>query len=360
VHNDICLPAQVVIGEAILALKSGKYDPDKVAVGQAKVMCDCRLSNYMPLTRKALDDAGFPQVPVITTDMQDLKNAHPGMKFTPLTYANVVWGIIEADTLEFLRRKIRPYELQKGETDRIVENAFLEIAEGLSKSGIAGSIKPFKKAIKDLRAVSYDRSNLKEPVYVQGEYLLTFHPGSNQEVEKYLENNGMEVIFPRMHSIYRHLFLQHTIAKIKEFKVKFPLYDKLFAYSGYKFMDIAVKFADRIAGTHPLYEKDITLEEAAKYSDHIMHHSILSGESFLIGAHLLHHAEKGIRSFVILQPFGCLPNHVCGRGIIKKIKEQYPDIMILPLDYEPDVSFANIENRLQMLIMITRSLKEAA
>jgi predicted nucleotide-binding protein (sugar kinase/HSP70/actin superfamily) len=292
--------------------------------------------------------------------MLDLKNAHPGMKFTPLTYANVVWGIIEADTLEFLRRKIRPYELQKVETDRVVENAFIEIADGLSKGGIAGSLKPFKKAIKDLCAVRYDRSNLKEPVYVQGEYLLTFHPGSNQEVEKYLENNGMEVIFPRMHGIYRHLFLQHTIAKIKEFKVKFPLYDKLFAQLGYKFMDIAVRYADRIAGKHPLYEPDISLEEASKYSDPIMHHSILSGESFLITAHILHNAEKGIRSFVILQPFGCLPNHVCGRGVIERIKEQHPDIMILPLDYEPDVSFANIENRLQMLIMNTHSLRKVS
>jgi len=360
VHNDICLPAQVVIGEAILALKSGKYDPDNVVVGQAKVMCDCRLANYMPLTRKALDDAGFPQVPVITTDMNDLKNAHPGIKLTPLIYANVIWGIIAADTLEFLRRKIRPYELQKGETDRVVENAFVEIARGLAKGGIAGSIKPFKKAIKDLCAVRYDRSNLKEQVYVQGEYLLTFHPGSNQEVERYLENNGMEVIFPRMHGIYRHLFLQHIIAKIKEFKVKIPLYDNLFARMGSKFMDFAVSYADKIAKKHPLYEPDLPLEEAAKYSDHIMHHSVLSGESFLITAHILHNAEKGIRSFVILQPFGCLPNHICGRGVIKKLKEMHPEIMILPLDYEPDVSFANIENRLQMLIINAHSLKKAS
>jgi predicted CoA-substrate-specific enzyme activase len=360
VHNDICLPAQVVIGEAILALKSGKYDPDKTVVGCAKVICDCRLSNYMPLTRKALDEAGFPQVPVITTDMLDLKKAHPGLNFTPLTYANVMWGIIEADALEFLRRRIRPYELDSGETDRVVENAFIEIADGLSKGGIPGTFKPFKKAIKDLRAVRYDRSKLKEQVYIQGEYLLTFHPGSNQEVEKYLENNGMEVILPRMYSVYRHLFLQHTIAEIKEFKVKHSLYDTLFAKAGNVFMDIAVKYADRVAKAHPLYEPDITLQEAAKLSDHIIHHSILSGESFLIAADILHHAEKGIRSFVILQPFGCLPNHICGRGVIRKIKENHPDIMILPLDYEPDVSFANIENRLQMLIMNTRSLKKVS
>jgi predicted nucleotide-binding protein (sugar kinase/HSP70/actin superfamily) len=125
-------------------------------------------------------------------------------------------------------------------------------------------------------------------------------------------------------------------------------------------MDFAVKHTDRIAKMHPLYESDVTLEEVAKLSDHIMHHSILSGESFLIAADILHYAAKGIRSFVILQPFGCLPNHICGRGIIKRIKEQHPDIQILPLDYDPDVSFANIENRLQMLIMNARSLKKVS
>jgi len=354
VHNDMCLPAQVVIGEIILALKSGKYDPDNTAAGMAKVICDCRLSNYMPLTRKALDEAGFPQVPVATTDMFDYKNAHPGMKFTPLTYGNFIWGIIQTDALEYLRRKIRPYELQKGETDKITENAFLEIAEGLSKSGIAGTIKPFKKAIKDMSNIRYDRANLKPPCLILGEYLLTFHPGSNQEVEKYLEKNGMEVMFPRMYGIYRHLFLQHTIAEMKEFKVKHSLYDTLYAKFGSAFMDFAVKQIDKIAKAHPLYHPDVTLDEISKLSDHIMHHSILSGESFLISADILHYAQKGVKSFVILQPFGCLPNHICGRGVIKKLKDHFPGIQILPLDYDPDVSFANIENRLQMLIMNAR------
>ncbi|MDR1836180.1 MAG: activase, partial [Treponema sp.] len=178
--------------------------------------------------------------------------------------------------------------------------------------------------------------------------------------EKYLESNGMEVILPRMYGIYRHLFLQHTIAEMKEFKVKHSLYDTVFAKGGNIFMDIAVKYTDSVAKAHPLYEPDISLKEAAKLSDHIIHHSILSGESFLITADILHYAAKGIRSFVILQPFGCLPNHICGRGVIRKIKENHPDIMILPLDYEPDVSFANIENRLQMLIMNTRSLKKVS
>jgi predicted nucleotide-binding protein (sugar kinase/HSP70/actin superfamily) len=164
-------------------------------------------------------------------------------------------------------------------------------------------------------------------------------------------------MFPRMYGIYRHLFLNHTVAEIDEFKVKHSLYDNLYARVGNKFMDFAVKHTDKIAKEHPLYEPDVTLEEVAELSDHIMHHSILSGESFLIAGDILHYAAKGVRSFVILQPFGCLPNHICGRGIIKKLKDHYPGIQVLPLDYDPDVSFANIENRLQMLIMNAQNLQ---
>jgi predicted CoA-substrate-specific enzyme activase len=360
VHNDTCFPAQIIIGEAIAALKSGKYDLDTVAIATGKIMCDCRLTNYMALTRKALDEAGYPQVPIISTDLYDIKNIHPGIKFSLLTLVNGMWGLIETDTLEFLRRKIRPYELEKGETDRIVENAFIEIAEGFASSGIPGSLKAYKKAITALCGISYDRSHPKESVFIQGEYLLTFHPGSNLDIERYLEKNDLEVILPRMHDIYRHLFVGHTVSEMKDFRVRHPLFDTLFAVLGDRYTDIAVNIIDQIAKKHPLFELSAHLHEVAKLSDPIIHHSIMSGESFLITADILYYAAKGVRSFIILQPFGCLPNHICGRGVVKKIKERYPDIQVLPLDYDPDVSFANIENRLQMLIMNARNFKSGS
>ncbi|MDR2495393.1 MAG: acyl-CoA dehydratase activase [Spirochaetaceae bacterium] len=358
VHNDICFPAQIVIGEAIAALKSGRYDPSGVAVGTGKMMCDCRLTNYLVLARKALDEAGFPQVPLVATDLYDLKNVYPGLRFTPLTYANLMWGFIETDALEFLRRKIRPYEIEKGETDRVFDFALSEIAAGFAAGGIPGSLTPYRNAVARMAKIPYDRSNLRERVFVQGEYLLTFHPGSNLEIERYLEKNGLEVALPRMHDIFHHLFIRHTVSEMNEFKVRHPLFENLYARIGSAFTDTAIDILDRIARTHPLYEPAVHLEEASKRSDPIIHHSIASGESFLITADMLHYAEKGVRSFIILQPFGCLPNHFCGRGVIKKIKERYPDIQVLPLDYDPDVSFANIENRLQMLIMNARTLRK--
>jgi predicted nucleotide-binding protein (sugar kinase/HSP70/actin superfamily) len=355
VHNDICFPAQMNIGEILAALQSGKYDVNRVAVGSGKIMCDCRLTNYMVLTRKALDAAGFPQVPIVSTDLYDIKNLHPGFRFNLLILMRTMFGVVMVDVLEELRRKIRPYEKEKGETDLVVEKAFVNIAAAMEKHGIGGGYRAYLGALKEVCGIQYDRSNPRKMVYIQGEYLLTFHPGSNYGVERYLEENGMEVALPRMHDIYRQLYVYHIVSEVKDFKVKHSLYDTLYGFLGDKFIDWAITVVETPARFHPLFEPCMRLPQLGRLADKVMHHSVMSGESFMIAADILHHAEKGVKSFVILQPFGCLPNHICGRGVVKRIKELHPDIQILPLDYDPDVSFANTENRLQMLLMNARA-----
>ncbi|MDR3356867.1 MAG: acyl-CoA dehydratase activase [Spirochaetaceae bacterium] len=358
VHNDSCFPAQMIIGEAIAALKNGRYDPDKVVVGTGKTTCDCRLVNYMALTRSALDDAGFPQVPIISTDFADAKNMHPCYRFNQLIYAKIIWCVIMLEILDNLRRKIRPYETNAGETDRVVETGEYAIITALEKRGMLGALSAYKKAVAALCAVPYDRTVRKNLVFITGEYLLVFHSGTNYNIERYLEKNNMEVELPRMYDIYRNLMLFHTISEIKDFKVRHPLGEMLYAFGGDAYIDAALDLMEKIAARHPLYERAPRLAEMAELSDNIIHHSIQSGEGFLIAADILHHAAEGVRSFVILQPFGCLPNHVCGRGLIKPVKEVYPGIQVLPLDYDPDTSYANIENRLQMLIMNARTFEE--
>ena len=115
---------------------------------------------------------------------------------------------------------------------------------------------------------------------------------------------------------------------------------------------------DRIASAHPLYEPACRMPELVEESDPIIHHTFDAGEGVLIPAEIIHHANHGCEAFLILQPFGCLPNHVVGRGIVKRLRELYPQVQILSLDYDPDVSFANIENRLQMLVMNVRDAQD--
>jgi predicted nucleotide-binding protein (sugar kinase/HSP70/actin superfamily) len=258
------------------------------------------------------------------------------------------------DLLDNLRRKIRPYELVAGETDRVADAASDSVISAFEHGGMIAGYLFYKKAVNALCAVPYDRSVRKNLVFITGEYLQVFHPGANYHIERYLEKNNMEVELPRMYDIYRNLMLFHTVSEIRDFKVRHPAGDMLYAFGGEAYVDFALDTMEKVALRHPLYERAPRIKEMTGLSDPIIHHSIQSGEGFLIAADILHHAEEGVRSFIILQPFGCLPNHVCGRGLIKPVKEQYPGIQVLPLDYDPDTSYANIENRLQMLILNAR------
>ena len=357
VHNDICFPAQIVIGEILAALNSGKYDVENTAVGMAKYIGDCRLTHYSALLRKALDDAGYKNVPILTNDDEDYHDIHPGFRMNMLSGARIAYGLPMIDALEELLRKIRPYELEPGSADRAFEHAMDEVINGMQQSGIRGAKSGFKKAIRIMKEIPYDRSRPRPQVLIVGEYLLNFHPGANHDIEKYLEKNGFEIIEARMTDVIQKTYFYQD-SQIREYHLNRPFGKKVWFRTADQFFKMAHDLTDRIASEHPLYEKPARIEDLAKESDPIIPHTFDAGEGILIPGEILHHAEKGCRTFVILQPFGCLPNHVVGRGISKKLKEKYPDAQILPLDYDPDVSFANIENRLQMLVMNIKENRE--
>ena len=358
VHNDICFPAQIVIGEALAALKSGKYEGKEIAVAMAKYVGDCRLTHYGALLRKALDDAGYKDVPIITNDDVDYHQLHPGFKLNLASALGIAYAMPMIDILEELLRKIRPYELEKGSAQRAFDSAMDALVEGLENAGAAGAKKGFQKAIAIMNQVPYDRTHLKPQILIVGEYLLNFHPGANHDIEAFLEKNGFEIIEARMSDVIQKTYFCRD-TQIKEYHLKKPLTEKAWYRLADIFFELAHNAADKIAAAHPLYDTPACrLPELVKASDPIIHHTFDAGEGVLIPGEILHHAARGCRAFVILQPFGCLPNHVVGRGIAKKLKELYPDAQILPLDYDPDVSFANIENRLQMLIMNMKNRDE--
>ena len=350
VHNDICFPAQIVIGEALAALKSGKYDDKDVAIVMGKYVGDCRLTHYGALLRKALDDAGYDHIPILTNDDADSHNMHPGFKLNLASSVKIAFALPMIDVLEELLRKIRPYETVKGSADEAFDKALDLVIDGLEKSGVLGARKGFKKAISIMKNISYDRTNLKPQILIVGEYLLNFHPGANHDIEKYLEENGFEIIEARMTDVIRKTYFYQD-SQIREYHLNKPMDQKIWFRTADMFFDLAHSLTDSIAKGHPLYKPAIRMDDLVKDSDPIIHHTFDAGEGVLIPGEIIHHAKHGCKYFLILQPFGCLPNHVVGRGISKKLKEMYPNAQILPLDYDPDVSFANIENRLQMLVM---------
>lgn len=346
VHNDICFPCQMVIGELIGELKKGGYQQDEVAVGMVKFQCDCRMSHYAGLLRKGLDSAGFERVPVLTTDVNDTKKMHPGVFLLgPTAVLEAVWTFMMLDILTELARKIRPYETEKGETDRVYQDCVHEIAEAV-KGGIGSARAAFEKCISKMSDIKWNRSAEKRRVFVTGELLVTYHAGSNFHIEEYLEKNGMEAVFPRVTDQLRKDFLA-SMSEIKDFHANIFPYPFAVDY----LFDHVQKKLEKTAVRHPLYQKSLRPRDIYKGVEDIIPETLSCGEGWLMAAEIDHYAREGVKSFVILQPFGCLPNHICGRGVIKKLKERYPDIQILPLDLDPDTSFANVENRLQMLLM---------
>lgn len=350
VHNDICFPAQVVIGEALEALETEEYKGMEKAIGMGKYVGCCRLTHYAALLRKALDEAGYKDVPILTNDDVDDKNLHPGFHLNLITAMKIAYALPMVDALEGLLRKIRPYELIPGSADQAFEKAMDEVIKAIGKKNPLQFKKYFQKAIGYMKEVKYDRSNLKEQVLIVGEYLLNFHPGANHEIERYLEKNGFEIIEAKMSDVIQKTYF-YQVAQAREYKVKKGLGQRMFLETANAMFDLAHNFTNSVAKEHPLYQPAAKLKDFVQASDPVIHHTYDSGEGFLIPAEIIENAKEGCRAFVILQPFGCLPNHIVGRGISKKIKQMFPDIHLLPLDYDPDVSFANIENRLQMLIM---------
>ncbi len=304
------------------------------------------MANYTPILRKALDSAGFEDVPILTTDPGDTKGIHPGVSMLGArSVLLAAWAFSMLDILEELCRKIRPYETAAGETNRVFQACVEWIAEA-SKQGLGKMIGAFRRSIGALRDLSWDRSCRKPRVLVTGELLVNFHPGTNFHVEEYLEKNGMEIILPRITYQFRKDF-QAAISEIRDFGAHLAPYP--FA------LDTAVegiqRFLERIAKAHPLYRRAARPQDLYDGVEHIIPKTLTCGEGWLMAGEIAHYAAQGVRSFIILQPFGCLPNHVCGRGVTKRLKEEFPGVQILPLDLDPDTSYANVENRLQMLIM---------
>ena len=354
VHNDICFPAQVVIGEALQALEDPQYEGMKKAVMMGKYIGCCRLTHYGALLRKALDDAGHADVPIITNDDVDYHNLHPGFKLNLQASIKIAFALPMIDALEDLLRKMRPYETVVGIADKTFEKALDVLMDAIEHGGVGKMKKGFEKAIRLMKKVPYDRSDPRPTVLIVGEYLLNFHPGANHDIEAYLEKNGFEIIEAKMADVIQKTYFVRR-EQAKDYGVKKSIVERGYLDLVEQIFNTSHDFVASVAKQHPLFEPAAKLTDVAKASDPIIPRAYDSGEGILIPAEIIERAREGCRAFVILQPFGCIPNHVVGRGISRRLKEMFPDIQLLPLDYDPDVSFVNVENRLQMLIMNMRA-----
>ena len=193
------------------------------AIATGKYIGDCRLTHYSALLRKALDDAGFSDVPILTNDDTDFHNLHPGFRLSFPSALRIAYALPMIDILEELLRKIRPYELTKGSADAAFDQALDAVIDGLAAHGVTGAKHGFLKAIEIMKQVPYDRSHPRPTVLIIGEYLLNFHPGANHDIEAFLEQNGFEIIEARMSDVIQKSYFYRDM-QVLEYHVTYSLH----------------------------------------------------------------------------------------------------------------------------------------
>ncbi len=352
VHNDTCYPAILVIGQFIDAIQSGKYDPEKVALILFQTGGGCRASNYIHLLRKALEKAGYGYVPVISLSMTGLEK-HPGFQLTLPLVRRMMYGVLYGDLLMTLVNQTKPYEVEKGSAqalaDKWTEQLAWEMTEG-GKANYRQVKRNYRRILDDFAALPVERSD-KVLVGIVGEIYVKYSPLGNNNLEQFLVDEGAEVVIPGLldfclYCVYNNL-LDHKFYGMQK-KVQWA-YRIAYQYLLGKERDMidAINAHGRFAPP-TLFTHTISLVQGT------ISMGVKMGEGWLLTAEMLELADKGVKNIVCTQPFGCLPNHICGKGMMRPIKARNPDVNIVAIDYDAGATRVNQENRLKLMLANAR------
>lgn len=346
VHNDTCYPALLVIGQFINALKSGKYDVNKTALIITQTGGGCRASNYIHLLRKALRKAGFANVPVISLNLSGLER-NSGFKLTlPFLY-ELIMCLTYGDLIMLLRNQVLPYEAEKGVCDDLSAKHVKMLTDKKNDAFSGKNLRKYMEIIaKDFKAVP--KLDLKRAkVGVVGEIYVKFSSLANNHLEEYLISQDCEVMVPGIMSFI--LFkIDNRIDDVKLYdgsKVKKVVASMLFRYVE-RLEEMIHSVVKECGGfVVPAKYRDIK-----KLVDGVIGYGSKMGEGWLLTAEMVELVDSGYENIVCAQPFGCLPNHIVGRGMIGKIKSIRPNANIVPIDYDPGATRVNQENRIKLML----------
>lgn len=352
VHNDTCYPALVVIGQMIEALKSGEYDVNTTAVTITQTGGGCRASNYLKLLRKALKKAGFGNVPVLSINMSGLEK-NSSIQLTIPLIKKLLEATIYGDLIMHISNQVRPYELEQGQTD----NKIKELIEYLS-SDITKKNKVSKKKIKqNCELIVKEFSNIKiehkklVKVGVVGEIFVKYSNVGNNNLEQLLQNENCEVRVPGLMGFIDYCISQ-KFDQVNLYGGKW--YVKLISKMLYKYTTILESIMNETIKQNSNFETIMPFDETRTIAKEVCGLGIIMGEGWLLAAEMLALCREGFENIVCTQPFGCLPNHIVGKGMIKKIKELYPKSNIVSIDYDPSATKVNQENRIKLMLSIAK------
>ena len=351
-HHDSCYPALLLTGQFLAALPYAQWDPHEVALIIMQTGGGCRASNYIHIIRKALHRAGFDYVPVISFNLS-LTESNPGFHLTLPIIRRMLAGVIYGDMVMLLSNQTRPYELEKGKTDQLVRLWIDNISNqfGQSKGYSLGEMREnFRNIIRSFAAIPRSREK-KVRVGVVGEIYVKYASFANNGLEKFLAEQGCEVMVPGLLG-----FLMFKVdARIQDFliyggsRAKYILATRLLNYLEKierVFMESVDKFSD--------FMQLSAYQDTKAPMQGIIGLGNRMGEGWFLPAEMVELIVHGYENIVCTQPFGCLPTHICGKGMVHKIRDLYPQANIVPVDYDPGATRVNQENRIKLMLSVAR------
>lgn len=345
VNNDACYPAIIVIGQLIKALKAGEYDLNNTSVMISQTGGGCRATNYIGFLRKALKDAGFENIPVISLNASGLEK-NPGFKFTPALLNRAIMALIYGDCLMNVLYRVRPYEKIKGSANLLYEK-WVEICKN---SLIEAGRKNFKDNIFDI-IKEFDEleitDEVKPKVGLVGEILVKFHPYANNNVVNIVEEEGAEAVMPGLTD-----FLLYC-AFNTDYKYKYLSGTKLSQIVGQAVIN-SIEFYRKtyrkaLKNSHRFFAPKL-IKEIAEGASSVVSLGHQTGEGWFLTGEMVELIENGVKNIICMQPFACLPNHVTGKGMIKELKRVYSGTNIVAIDYDPGASEVNQLNRIKLML----------
>ena len=347
VNNDACYPSIIVVGQIMSALLSGKYDLSKTAVLISQTGGGCRASNYIGFIRRALEKAGMEQIPVISINLSGLEK-NPGFKLTPQLLIRGVYAAFFGDVFMRCVYRMRPYEQVKGTTDKLHEKWV-----GVCKKFISSRYPTYGQFKKICRQIIREFDNIpitdeqKPKVGIVGEILVKFLPAANNHLVELLEAEGAEAVMPDLIDFLLYCFYNSNF-KTEELGMKKS--SATIANVGIKLVEQFRKAAAKEFRASRHFTPPAHIEDLAHYAKDIVSLGNQTGEGWFLTGEMLELIHSGVNNIVCTQPFGCLPNHVVGKGVIKEIRHQYPLANIVAIDYDPGASEVNQLNRIKLML----------
>lgn len=347
VNNDACYPSILVIGQIINALKSGKYDVNKTAVIITQTGGGCRATNYVGFLKKALKEAGFKDVPIISLNTIGLEK-QPGFTITYELIKKLIMGIIYGDLFMRVLYRVRPYEKVKGSANALYnqfrEKAFINIENG-NKNEMNENIKEIVSSFDKLEI----NDIVKPKVGIVGEILVKYHPTANNNIIDVLEKEGAEVVVPDLLDFFLYCCFNNV------FKYKYLSGSKLVKDGcniAISYIESSRKVLMEELEKSERFGSPVKINALAEKANKVVSLGNQTGEGWLLTGEMIELIENGVNNIVCVQPFACLPNHVTGKGMIKALKTKYPLANIIAVDYDPGASEVNQINRIRLMMSV--------